>query len=115
MGCIWCGVRGQRTDPHTPLSLPQQNQHKITTCLGVVLHHALQPRGLLEHRPPRVRVLGVDEFAHYAVRLAQRRDVGLEAEDELVDVPCVCFVVVGLVAVGGCGVRGGPVCVYVYR
>ena len=38
---------------------------------GVVLHHALQPSGLLEHRACVVGVLGVHELFHHTVGILQ--------------------------------------------
>ena len=53
---------------------------------GVVLHHALEPRGLLEGGLGSVGVLGVHELFHHALGPLQGRDIGLQLHDQLVDV-----------------------------
>ena len=57
--------------------------------LGVVLHHALEPRRFLEDRTGGICVLRVDKLAHHPMGLGEGGDVGREGEDQLVDVPRV--------------------------
>ena len=63
--------------------------------LGVVLHHALEPRRRLECRLRPVRVLGVDELRHLPVGRLESLRVRLEAEEQLVDGARVGGVTVG--------------------
>mmetsp|Transcript_23097 Transcript_23097/g.46334 ORF Transcript_23097/g.46334 Transcript_23097/m.46334 type:complete len:560 (-) Transcript_23097:260-1939(-) len=89
LGLLAAGIHGvvlHGGEAHSTLERDEADLGLGVEQLGVVLHHALEARGLLEDGLLGVLVLGVDELGHHAVRLLQGGRVLGDGEDEDVEV-----------------------------